>query len=256
MKIESGLYTGLPAVDVNALASDSSRLYVGTEIGLFILEKSNWSASEPLTYRQGLPDDYVLALERVDRSLYVGTASGLCRLDLDTDSVYQIRPDTFRRHIIYDMEPVDQTLWIASSAGAFRYTPDSDRLQQFRDKNMVITGSALNVEHHDGDIWFATDAGAVRLDLATGVSESFDEPHIQPDHRALAVNDWILALSSGRGLTFIFWTEEKTRSWEFEKADGLASETILTLHFDGDYLWVGTDDGLTRFMWDNPLWLD
>ena len=74
--------------------------------------------------------------------------------------------------------------------------------------------------------------------------------------RMVAVNDWIVALSSSRGLTFIFWTEEKIRLQRFLTDDGLASDMVLTLHFDGDYLWVGTDEGLTRFLWNNPAWLD
>ncbi len=255
-KVESGLFTGLPAVDVYALEGDSARLYAGTDIGLYILNRTDWSADGPLTFRQGLIDDYILTLKRIDRSLYVGTASGLSRYELDTDSVFHVRSDTFRGHIIYDLEQVDNTLWIGSSAGAFRYTLDTDRLQQFNDRDMVITGPVLDVEHNSGDVWFATDAGAVRLELATGFSESFDEPDIEPNHRALAVNDWIVALSSRRGLTFIFWTEEKTRMRRFDTSDGLASDLILSLHFDGDYLWVGSDRGLTRFLWNNSAWMD
>jgi len=256
LKVESGLFTGLPAVDIYSLESDSTHLYVGTEVGLYILDRTNWSTTGPLTYRHGLPDDYVLALERVNRALYVGTASGLCRIDLESDSVFHIHTETFRRHVIYDLERVENTLWIGSSAGAFRYTYDTDRLQQFQDRDMVITGSVLNVEYHSGNVWFATDAGAVRLELATGISESFDEPDSEPDHRALAINDWIIALSSNRGLTFIFWNEEKTRTRRFLTDDGLASDMVLTLHFDGDYLWVGSDEGLTRFLWNNPIWID
>ena len=48
-------------------------------------------------------------------------------------------------------------------------------------------------------------------------------------------------------------TERKTgRKRIFNEFDGLLSVYINALVPDGDYLWIGSDQGLTRFMWVNP----
>jgi len=255
-RVESGLFTGLPVEDIYSLESDSARLYVGTPSGLYLVEKKDWSVQGPVDFRHGLPEDFVLSLELIDDKLFVGTTGGLGLIDLVTDSIFHVRPETFLRHLIYDIKQVDQTIWIGSSAGAFRYSYESDRLQQFEDTDMVLARSVLNVEYHAGGIWFASDVGVVRLDLTNGATKSFHEPTGLHDHRAMAVNDRVVAVASDHGLSFIFWSKDKVRNRKITADDGLASDNVLALRFDGDYLWVGTDHGLTHFLWNNPFWID
>jgi ligand-binding sensor domain-containing protein len=254
--LESGLTSEFPATDVRCLESDSTRLFVGTPAGLFTVNKSTGVARGPLNVRRGLLDDFVVSLLRTGDSLFVGTAGGLSLTNLKTDSVVHIRPETFHQRVIYDLERVDNTIWIASGAGAFRYTPETDRLQKFQDPDLVLFSSVLNIEHHDGQVWLASDAGVVRLDLTTGKSESFREAGDWRDRRALAVNDRLVALADDIGLYMIVLGKKKTRTYRLTTDDGLASNSVLSLRFDGDYLWIGTDKGLTRFFWNDPRWID
>jgi len=47
--------------------------------------------------------------------------------------------------------------------------------------------------------------------------------------------------------------ERKTgRKRVFDERDGLLSIKITTIVPEGDYLWLGSDQGLTRFKWVNP----
>ncbi|MCX6833549.1 MAG: hypothetical protein NTW07_00195, partial [candidate division Zixibacteria bacterium] len=209
-----------------------------------------------LDARRGLLDDFVVSLLRTGDSLFVGTAGGLSLVNLKTDSVFQIRPETFHQRVIYDLERVENTIWIASSAGAFRFTPDTDRLQQFQDPDLILFSAVLNIEHYDGSVWLASDAGVVKLDLTTGKSESFREAGDWRDRRALAVNDRLVALADDNGLYMIVLEKKKTRTYRLNTDDGLASNTVLSLRFDGDYLWIGTDKGLTRFLWNDSRWTD
>jgi ligand-binding sensor domain-containing protein len=254
--IESGLDGNFPAEDVYCLAADSASLYLGTPSGLYRLNKADRIALGPLNLKRGLLDDIVVSLALTGDSLFVGTAGGLTLLKVDSDSLIHIRPETLHQTIIYDLELVDNTLWIASSAGAFRYTFETDRLQHFQDSTLVLFGGVLNIEHDGTDVWLAADAGVVRLDLATGKTEPFNEPSSRRDQRALAVNERVVALASDRGLTLITHGLKKDRSVQVTVEDGLASDNVRSLLFDGDYLWVGTDYGLTRFKWNDPRWVD
>ena len=251
-QLESGLPQGLPVADVNCLAADADRLYVGTTLGLYFVDRGPWIATRSINRRRGLADDNVTALALHGDSLLVGTAAGLSLISLATDSIYQVYPETFRNQVIYDLEPVDSTIWVASDAGAYRYVPGEDRLFRYEDPDLLLVGGAFDLEAVGRDLWLASDAGAVRLDLTTGKSYSLHESATGTAGRALAANDRIVALASDRGVTIVFLNDGKPFSREFSVADGLASDNVYALWLDGDYLWIGTDRGLTRFLWNNP----
>ncbi len=254
--VESGVGFSFPAVDVNCLAADRDKLYVGTPAGMYIVERGRWNATGPIGQRRGLADDNILALCCHDNLLFIGTAGGLNIIDIASDSIYQVHPQTFFNHIIYDLEPVGTTVWIASEVGAFRYRPESNKLQQYQDPNLILTSRVYDVASYGDFIWFASDAGVVNLNLQTAESTPFREVSIRFDSRALAVNDEIAAVASDGGLTLIFHDLEKPFSREFTTGDGLPSNVVYSLLMDGDYLWVGTDRGLTRFWWNNPNRID
>ena len=92
----------------------------------------------------------------------------------------------------------------------------------------------------------------MRINLASGDIQSFSSILYNRGYRALAVNDRIAAISSDNGMTFIFHDLDKPYQKEFTRFDGLPSPYVYSLRMDGDYLWVGTDEGLTRFLWNNP----
>jgi ligand-binding sensor domain-containing protein len=50
--------------------------------------------------------------------------------------------------------------------------------------------------------------------------------------------------------------KKRTRTYRLTTDDGLASNYVLSLRFDGDYLWIGTEKGLTRFFWNDPRWTE
>ena len=50
--------------------------------------------------------------------------------------------------------------------------------------------------------------------------------------------------------------EDQPTEREFTVDDGLQSNNILALLVDGDYLWIGSDRGLTEFLWNDPDRID
>jgi ligand-binding sensor domain-containing protein len=109
-----------------------------------------------------------------------------------------------------------------------------------------------DIERYEDDLWFASDDGVVRLDTRTGETEPFWLAAQKIVPRALAVNDTIVAVASNKGMFFIYYKNRSQFAREFTTEDGLASNDINSLLMDGDYIWVGTDKGLTRFWWNNP----
>jgi len=254
--VESGLRQGLPARDVYCMEADPNSLYVGTPDGLYVIDRGNQQVRRRIGHRQGLADDIVVSLKRFGDSLFVGTANGLNLISLNGDTVYSVFSETFAGQTVYDLDRVDSTIWIAATSGAYRYIPSRDRLFQYKDPDLVLFSAVYNIEHYGDALYLASDAGVVRLDLNTGASTPFREPGFNRNGRALAVNESIIATASNRGLTIIFFDRRKPHSRDFDTNDGLASNEVYSLLLDGDYLWVGTDEGVTRFWWNNPNRVD
>ncbi|HWR83476.1 MAG TPA: hypothetical protein VN285_09240 [Candidatus Deferrimicrobium sp.] len=253
---ESGLGSDLPAVDVNCLAADDSSVCVGTPSGVFVIDRDSQWLKWRLSGLLGLEDDNVTSLQIMGESLFVGTTQGLNLVTGDGDAVTSIRPGMFRGHTIYDLEAADSALWIASTVGAYRLKLPSGRLQQFEDSGAVLFGDVYGVASHGNNLWFVSDYGLVRLNAASGESEPFRWGAAKIIPRSLTVNDTIAAVATNKGVWVVFH-QNPARTWrEFTTEDGLVSNNTFAVALDGDYLWIGTDQGLTRFLWNNPARID
>jgi len=254
--IESGTRSDFPTADVTSLEVDENALYVGTDIGLMLYNFDLERFVDRLDRRNGLTSDEVVCLRKVGDSLFIGTAGGLTVLDFVADSVQYVNPSELFNQVIYDIEPFGEHVWIGAENGAYRLSRADGKLQKFRDPTQVLFSRVYNIESYEQEIWFASDLGVVRMDTETGESRDYSLPSLRYGSRALAVNDGVAAVASDRGMTLIFREEHKPVSREFSIDDGLASDRVTSLLLDGDYLWIGTDRGLTRFYWNNPRRID
>jgi ligand-binding sensor domain-containing protein len=250
--IEAEVHADLPSVDIYAIEGDDDYLYVGTEIGLLTLDRETERVTGQLNSRHGLSDDYVISLEKVGDSLFVGTGSGLTLVSYQADSLKHLYRGRFFNQTVYDLEQIGDYLWIGSSVGAYRLDLKQGRLQEFNDPELVLFSHVYDIEEADSNIWLVSDGGLVRLDLETGETESYLDSYRGRERRALAVNDRVAITASDNGMRVFFLRGKKSFSREFTTADGLASPTVNSLLMEGDYVWVGTDRGLTRFLWNNP----
>lgn len=255
--IETGVTPGLPVLDINSLSGNHASLIFGTESGIFLVDRTDHTQIKRVDRRRGIADDNITCLQPIgEDTLFAGTTGGLVFYSITQDVIYQIAQKQFFNHIIYDLALGDGYLWIASDIGAYRLDLASGNLQRFQDPDQVLFNRVFAVESYDRSIWFASDIGLVRLDLTTGSTTPYRVSSTRLDHRALAVNDRLAVVSSERGVTFIFLDRDDLFTRDFSIEDGLASTYVYELRFDGDYLWIGTDKGLTRFYWNNPNRLD
>ena len=257
IQIESGLDESLPADDINCLFADSSTLYIGTDHGLLIMDKAQRSVQARIGTREGLPGHRVVSLTRYRGDLYVGTSGGLAVLPADNDTLYHVYASEFDGWTIYDLEPVGKHLWIASSRGAYRYDPTSGKLQRYRDPGQTLFGRVYDIEATDGDLWLAADGGIVRLDTRTGEQRLLQDQATRLHRRAMAANGVLAAITSDRGVTvFFFDDDDELVQREFTVDDGLPSPDTYALELVGDFLWIGSDAGLTRLLWNDPRRVD
>ncbi|UCD64294.1 MAG: hypothetical protein JSW34_02315 [Candidatus Zixiibacteriota bacterium] len=255
--IESGVGEGLPEADISCFEADDEYIYVGTHRGLFLLDRDTRQVQRSITGASGLADDQVLSLAVTGDSVFVGTVSGMNIITVGGDSVRYVRPRQFSNVAVYDFATTDTSIWIASSAGAYQLLLASGRLQRFRDPHSIIFSRVYSAERYEQYLWLASDGGMVRLDLETSRTTPFVATMGGVDFRPMAVAGEVAAITSSRGVTLFFLDDERqAREREFSVDDGLPSHNIRALLLDDDYLWIGSDRGLTRFLWNDPGRID
>lgn len=256
-QIESGFSADFPNADITCLESDEDNIYVGTDVGLTVISRENNHILKRISHRYGLNDEYILSLKKFGDSLFIGTTSGIGVYSPKTDSVSYFRPDQFKGEYIYDLEKTDSSLWIASTSGAFQYNFNTEKLQQFQDPNLIIFSDAQSIAIYNNYLWLASTSGLVKLDLKTAKNYGYPMPLYNLTGQSLAVNETIAAIATDNGLKLIYHKNpDKINEVTFDQNDGLPSTKILSVLLDGDFLWIGSDLGLTRFLWNDPHRVD
>lgn len=254
--LESGLDRDFPAYDINCLEGNGDRLYIGTNQGLLVMDPQEAQVMREISSRHGLTNDRIISLKAVGDSLFVGTYDGLSLILDDMTDVLQLWPTQFANRAIYDLLLVDSSIWIASSDGVYRINLPQGKLQRFEDPSLFLFGDVYDMVLHGRDLWFVVKDGLLLLDLETAQTESFRSFAALPWRRTVAINDRLAVVAAERGITLIYYTEDPVRIRDITTDDGLPSENVYCLKIEGDFLWIGSDKGLTRFWWNNPNRLD
>ena len=111
--------------------------------------------------------------------------------------------------------------------------------------------------HDDRYLYVGSDRGIAVIDLvgSQGITIYESPSYLRDDNvYDIAVTDSILWAATPSGLIrFVPDTHEERI---FTTADGLVALPVQTIVVDGDYLWLGTPGGASRFRWRNPLRID
>jgi len=255
--IEPDLFNDLPSADITCLDVNERFVYLGTTEGLLYLDRAQERVTRRFSTNNGLPNANIYSLALIGDSLFVGTEEGLAVATSSGDSAEYVLPSRFNQLSVYDLLYHDSLLWVATSEGVFRLLLNSGRWQQFVDPDNYLSGDVFAVAAFKDQIVFAARDGVVWANGSTGDIELL----MQSDRTAspvlaLAINDKIVTAASDNGFTLIHYSEKHHITRRFTTLDGLPSNNIYDLLIDGDYVWVASVEGLTRFWWNNPSRVD
>ncbi len=203
-----------------------------------------------------------------DGTLWLGTRySGINKLNLNQiyfNHIYEMHPSKPKmanmiRAIFRDKQ---QRLWIGTeSAGLKSFDEQQGQFYYYNDlfaKALNLNENELSLTVHaitqtqDGNLWFGTSHGLARLstDQQLTFLPAFD--HLIPNTlhiRSLALDDqqrlWI---GSNNGLYFVLPGEGVLHQYQFDFQPDYSpnKQTILSLKYHNDSLWIGTMAGLVR----------
>jgi len=250
--IESGAEFDLPAEDIQALTVAGGLLIAATRAGLYELDRKSLRVNGRLDRNLKIKTEDFTAVRIVGDTIFAGTNDGLVVFSVKTKAPQTILYAALVDHFIYDLEVVRDQLWIASDDGAYRLSLTTGKFQKYQDPDRLLFNRVFDIAQAGNYLWLTSDGGAVEISLDSGTTMAYRLSSRATGTRAVAANDRLAAIASDHGLTVIYLDAEHWYSSDLSMPDGLLSPYVYALIPDGDYLWVGTDKGLTRINWTNP----
>jgi ligand-binding sensor domain-containing protein len=232
------------------IAGDKKNLYFAGLNGLTI-NKRNTNEYITLTRQNGLPQTEVTALAVAPDSVWIGTYQGLALYTPSVDTMVIVSKSVLGKLFITDLELADSKLFIGSTDGAFYIdfrTLDVGRLQ---DPEGNLGGEIRHISTHKNEVIISSNSGVTMINLLTNKSEEIPFIDFALGAYAAVANDKYFAIAVQDGLLLL--TRDKApKHNHFDIDDGLLSNNISTIVPDVDYIWLGSEEGLTRFKWINP----
>ncbi|MCB1200841.1 MAG: hypothetical protein KDK41_09360 [Leptospiraceae bacterium] len=240
----------LPSNFAKDIVIGTKSTFIATASGVVQLN-GNAKSGKVYNKNSGLPDDFItsLSLSPEETNLWVGTPSGLAKIELDSGKI-----ETFsrrNRQLSDDRVSsvlVDQTsVYVGTQFGVDRYDKVQNRWVAYTaieglagnniqvlaaEGDIIWAGGADGLSYYDKneDFWISYDAtNGLTAGLITALSVDAD-----------AI--WVGTAGGGLGR----FDKASLRFEMFTTSFGLADDNVQTLVDDGGYLWVGTFDGISR----------
>lgn len=244
-----GRESGLPSLEINALAVHRGVLWVGTNAGAAWFSEGVFREHPRLA---GLRGDAVTALLSDGEALWLGTNRGVVRLSAAGDVArVGVRDGLVNAHV-YALASTPDALWAGTLGGISGLRPDGS-VAPLDTPTVVagpggLSGNWVNaLLSRDEELWVGTYGGGV--DRRSGGTWSHPFPgvgetlEINPG-AGTWVDDRAVFGTLTHGLLVVDADGEGARTLDVEL--GLGAASVTAVHFDGADLWIGTTAGLVR----------
>jgi hypothetical protein len=244
------------AVHQFAGAPGGRTLWMATDLGVV---RFNRQTRRFRTYGRslGLTDDRVNAICPDGDFLWIGTESGVDAIYLPTDSAFSASSAEVGNARVRAIVATRDVVWLGTDRGLFRLVKPEAEWVRFDRADGVFSRSVHSLVVHREHLYVGMERGIGVIDLSyrdpARVYEAVDG---LPDDNIfdIAVTDSIIWAATRSGLVrFVPATRERR---VFTMDDGLLAPFVQTIKVDGDYIWLGTENGANRFRWRNPERID
>ena len=233
-----------PEVVRDACIAPDGRIWLGGD-GPALYSMSGTGGALENTPLRSIPSDAgVRAIACSGQGLWVGTTSGLVRVERSAQRLFTSKEGLADDGVLSLREGPDGSLWVGTRSGFSRYR--NGEFESFRPQEGLSQSSVTSLyEDREGSLWVGTkhgvnqfvDGRAIPYTVNEGMPSNAAGPLLQDSSGRTWVGtlDAGLARFDGRHFTV------------FNTHDGLASNMILALADAGDGVWAGTNRGLNLF---------
>jgi len=239
---------GIVSDRFSAIAHDDKNVWIGTDMGLVRLDKRSGSFRS-YTQFEGIYGEQVNALLPIKNNLLIGTDRGVSVFDLVRDSIYSANSPNMRGRPVYAFAIRDRVIYAGTPYGVFTLELGGSQWRRMALATPDLSGAIYGLQIVDSLLYAVGDDGVVVVNLVDNSDVLYDRnvKFHGVDLRTLLVHQGVVWVGGSNGL---FRLNQRTGNWyRYTTSDGLASQRVSALAGDGDYVWIGTDQGVTRFFW-------
>ena len=141
------------------------------------------------------------------------------------------------------LDRVNDSLWILATSGLFIYDLKESKLTEYKDKLSLCMNACIDGSSR---LWISHAGGLKMIDLNS--MESRDYPEV-PSSQSLLPDEegiWIGTFSNGL-IRMVMKSDGGLNLKAYDENDGLVDNRIRGMLRDGTYLWITTENGLSRF---------
>lgn len=238
---------GLDNVLIITMYEDrEGELWIGTDIGLFRVNRQKNKGTRVYTAREGLSSDYITSItEDSEGNLWVGTGQGLNRIKKKQGGLVDFEILLRLVSINCLFEDREKSLWIGTDNSGLKRLKDGKFMSYplFEAHPREIPASLFEDRH--GDTWIGTlsgklfrsrgdkliESGAIREPSGTGIAAIAEDAE---------GNLWLGTM--GRGV----FQKKSNHLTQFTIREGLADNLVTSIYRDSrDNLWFSTFDGVS-----------
>ncbi len=254
---DSRLDRGINSDQYYAIAHDAKSVWIGTERGLVRMDRKSRTFR---SYGQfdGISGERVTALLPVKNNLIIGTDRGVSVFDIRRDSIYDANTDIMLPRVIYDFAQGDSIIYAATDIGVLSLVWGGSEWRRLLLDSPHLRTGVYQIQVVDSLLYAVGEDGVVVVNLKNLASTIFDRNAVfrNADLTALLVHDNVIWAGGASGL--YRYNSRKDNWYRYTPNDGLIGIRVRSIIADGDFVWIGTDRGVSRFRWndfDRSDWL-
>jgi ligand-binding sensor domain-containing protein len=229
---------------------DSRAVWIGTELGLVRMDRKSLNFKSYSTL-DGIAGERVTALLPIKNNLLIGTDRGVSVMDFVRDTLYEANSDLSRQCTIFDFAVRDTVVYAATDLGILLLPWGGHTWGRLLLDSPYLRAPVYDIQVVDSLLFSVGDDGVVIVNLNDYSYSVHDRTTVfrNSNLTSLLIHKGVIWAAGNDGL--FRYNERKANWYRYTQNDGLIAMRVRTVVGDGDYVWIGTDRGVTRFMWNN-----
>ncbi len=247
---------------IYSISKVNDEIWFGGSMGILVFNKRNdyWRLlDESKTLKIG----GITSMTYDSNFVWVGSNDGISRIDPETKRSLPLKYDTnirfdpsLRNEIVYDIESIDEEIWIGTRYNVFIYDKITDLFHDFRDFGDIqkldgqenLFSNFWDIEEFKNLVYISSKQGLISYDKITRDwklifrSHSFKQQKIN----TMVFNENFGFFGTNSGLLKFDFNHYFLDEYSYPFIGN-----VNTLHLTGDYLWLGTSQGLIKYLWKN-----
>ena len=247
---ESDITINMYPMNINDILNLGDNIFFAGDDGLQLYDKDDdyWRF---LGAERGIPIGKINTLAKDNSHLWLGGINGLARLNLKK---YRNEPSGIED--IFDFQNIQKLflthgdLWIATWNNLYIFDTENPELKTFKDKGYFTLGGPFTgfneIVFNDGYLYIASNQGILSFDYDTENWTKIIDANVYAGKtiESMAISGKYCFLGFRNKLIRIDILDKYQKEYDFPFLG-----TVKDLYISGQYIYLATTEGLTKFKW-------